>query len=458
MLSSWTLRNSSLRSRARFDRLIDRVSSSSSSSSSRMTSSSTAQAAEQLPRHEMVLEAEVESTTTTITTTPTTAAKAASSTAGWIALNSERPLAEIRKLVQQRVTERNGWKIHGVFYDHEVPTKQETWNFVRDRLPKQFSFQPPSQAELDEHFPVLPLDWEKIQSFASSTTPAATEHQIQITWLGHSSLLVQMNGCNLLMDPVFSERCSPSQWFGPKRYRPPPCQIRELCEKLTIDLILISHNHYDHLDYTTVREIHQLSPTSPFVVPLGLQQWFRKNVGPQIPVYEQDWHERMAYSKTPARGGGTHIESSSSLLTVTCVPMRHWSNRTGDRDETLWCGYSVRAVGAGNRHSFLFPGDTAWFDGLDDVAKQHGPWDVAAIPIGAYEPRDFMKYNHLNVEEAVCMKDAVQARSAVPIHWGTFPLTTEPVLEPREKLVELMEGRPDAKSFVPWLIGETKQF
>jgi N-acyl-phosphatidylethanolamine-hydrolysing phospholipase D len=112
----------------------------------------------------------------------------------------------------------------------------------------------------------------------------------------------------------------------------------------------------------------------------------------------------------------------------------------------------------GGRKKFLFPGDTAWFDGLHELATQYGPWDVAAIPIGAYEPRSFMKDNHINVEEAVSMKDAVQAKSAVPIHWESFSLTSEPVLEPRENLVEIIAGRPDAKTFVPWLIGETKQF
>ena len=136
--------------------------------------------------------------------------------------------------------------------------------------------------------------------------------------------------------------------------------------------------------------------------------------------------------------------------------MRHWSNRIGDRDKTLWCGYSIDSTRS--KLKFLFPGDTAWFDGMEEIVGKYGPYDVAAIPIGAYEPRDFMKVNHVNVEEAIRMKDAVQAVSACPIHWGTFPLTTEPVLEPREKLVELMKDRDDSDSFAPWLIGETKCF
>jgi N-acyl-phosphatidylethanolamine-hydrolysing phospholipase D len=108
--------------------------------------------------------------------------------------------------------------------------------------------------------------------------------------------------------------------------------------------------------------------------------------------------------------------------------------------------------------SFLFPGDTAWFDGLADIGTTYGPFDVAAIPIGAYEPREFLQYFHIDPQEAVQLKDAVRARQAVPIHFGTFPLTTEPVLEPPEKLIELMKRREDDDSFVPWLIGETKSF
>lgn len=135
----------------------------------------------------------------------------------------------------------------------------------------------------------------------------------------------------------------------------------------------------------------------------------------------------------------------------------------------MWCGYSLVTSttpttsnddnNQTKQQKILFPGDTAWFDGLEEfVGRDYGPFDVAAIPIGAYEPRNFMKRNHINVDEAVRMKDAIGAASAVPIHWGTFPLTVEPFLEPRERLVELMKDRKDSDSFQPWLLGETKQF
>ena len=178
-----------------------------------------------------------------------------------------------------------------------------------------------------------------------------------------------------------------------------------------------------------------------------------------MPIYELDWHESMEYSRTTTAGDGdSAAESSPSSpppLSVMSVLMRHCLNCSGgDHDEMLWCSYSITA---GSR-KFLFLGDTAWFDGLEDLAEQHSPWDVAAIPVGAYELQEFMKYNHLDIEEAVNMKDVVHAKAAVPIYWGMFPLTMEPVLELREKLVELMGGRPNLKMFVPWLIGETKLF
>jgi L-ascorbate metabolism protein UlaG (beta-lactamase superfamily) len=244
-----------------------------------------------------------------------------------------------------------------------------------------------------------------------------------------------------------------------------------------LDVVLISHNHYDHLDHATVQTISQLSPTTTFVVPLGVRTWFRDHVSTDISIYETDWHEGIEckYHTT-----NSSSETEGRSLHIQCLPMRHWSNRTGDRDQTLWCGYSLTTSGspsgttvdsstrdeggpsssARNTHSkkVLFPGDTAWFDDLAEIGTTYGPFDVAAIPIGAYEPHDFMKTNHINVMEAVRMKDAVQAKAAVPIHWGTFPVTIEPVMEPREKLVECMKDRPDAETFTPWQIGETKLF
>uniref|UniRef100_A0A7S3P5V0 Metallo-beta-lactamase domain-containing protein n=1 Tax=Amphora coffeiformis TaxID=265554 RepID=A0A7S3P5V0_9STRA len=314
------------------------------------------------------------------------------------------------------------------------------------------------------------MDWTRLRAAATATKE---DDAIHITWLGHASLLVQMNGYTILTDPIMSSRrCSPTQWWGPLRYRPAPCTVAELKKEL-IDghaglkdlVVLISHNHYDHLDYQTVRDIAHYFPSVAFVVPFGLKSWFEYWISPKCVVQELDWHETLHY--TSKNNTNVNTSNNQKHLKITAVPMNHWSNRTGDRDKTLWCGFSVAAAGGGSSTNgtttppskFLFAGDTAWFDEISHVVGQaHGPWKVAALPIGAYSPRAFMKHAHVNVAEAIQIKDALQCQYAVPIHWGTFPLTTEPVLEPREKLVELMQGRDDADSFTPWLIGETKVF
>lgn len=336
---------------------------------------------------------------------------------------------EIQALVQQRVKERDSWS------NEEPPSLRELLKFLRQLY---FEFQPPSRDELDRTFRLQNLQWERLQN--------PSQHGIQMTWIGHASVLIQLNGWNILADPVFSNRCSPFQWAGPQRYHPPPCNLDELVQKLTIDLVLISHNHYDHLDFHTVQYLANHTDAS-FVVPLGLAAWFERYVisKSSSTIHEQDWHETTQLH---------HPNGYSPPLSITALPMKHWTNRMGDRDQTLWCGFFLQSESL----KVLFPGDTAWFEGLYKIGETYGPFHVAAIPIGAYEPRDFMKHHHIDVEEAIRMKDAVQAHHAVPIHWGTFPLTTEPTLEPRDRLLQLMQDRQDWDTFQPWLIGETKLF
>jgi L-ascorbate metabolism protein UlaG (beta-lactamase superfamily) len=281
------------------------------------------------------------------------------------------------------------------------------------------------------------------------------EESLQVTWIGHATCLLQIGGYNVLTDPIFSKRCAPTQWAGPARYRPPPCSVSELVEHLDLDVVLVSHNHYDHLDYHSIRDLSKQSKNSiVFVVPLGIGQWLRSNISKiedRHTIVELDWHETHSL-----------LESSSTTKTkldITAVPMQHWSSRRGwDRDSTLWCGFSVRTTCSNSNATkgALFPGDTGWFEGLYDIGKQYGPFDLAMIPIGAYEPRDFMKPQHTNPSDGVKMMQALQARRAVPIHWATFQLTREHYLEPREKLAEAVKeaGLP-AESFGSWFIGET---
>lgn len=348
------------------------------------------------------------------------------------ATNIKRRSADkITELVQKRVQERNSWKVRG-----HVEGSHPSWHeFVNAMLTLMTTAQP-TMRECD--FQSHPMDWDRIRDARTHQVP-----NVQLTWLGHASLLIQLGRWNILTDPVFSERCAPVQWAGPKRLRPPPCTVTELLDQIPIHTVLISHNHYDHLDYTTVKALAAADEAIIFVMPLGLKSWFQSHVvADEDRTIELDWHENTSFS------------SPTSDLTVTAVPARHWSNRIGDRDQTLWCGYSI----VSNQRKILFAGDTAWFDAMYDIGSTYGPFDVAAIPIGAYEPRSFMRYYHLNPCEAIEMKDAVRAHYAVPIHYGTFPLTHEPFLEPEITLGELMATRPDKESFVPWRFGETKSF
>lgn len=337
--------------------------------------------------------------------------------------------------ISLRVKERDSWTVYGQPTEPH-PTFLDVFKLLRTNAWKLSTLVPP-ESELDEVFPVQELSWHAIES--------PPPQEIQITWMGHSSLLVQMNGSNILTDPIFSQRCSPSQLFGPLRYRQSPTSAADLCQRIGIDMVLISHNHYDHLDYATVKEIHAYSPETTFVVPLGVAAWFSTHISRNIPIVEMDWYEDV------------ELTFRNSSIQVSSIPMRHWTSRFGsDRDKTLWCGYVLHDTT--HQKKFLFPGDTAWFDAVENIGDKFGPIDCAAIPIGAYAPRDFMKSNHINVEEAVRMKDAVKAKHAVPIHWGTFPLTVEPVMEPRELLAGLMSEREDRHSFEAWLIGQTKHF
>lgn len=355
----------------------------------------------------------------------------------------------VSEKVARRVAERNEWSSY----------KPMTYTNLCKMLwskKRELAFEEgiPTQQWLDDNFPVKEMDWKLLRSPKSPDI-------IQSTWIGHASVFVQMGNFNILSDPIFSNRCSGVQWAGPKRYRRPACTIKELMEKehVGVDVVLVSHNHYDHLDFNSVKELANSADAQnkpiEFVVPLGLLSWFKKYVPKSLrggnKVTELDWHESYVIN----RGTGTSLE-------VTPVPMQHWSNRRGyDRDKTLWCGYAVKVVHDNEEQkksgaNFLFTGDTGLFAGAAQIGEQYGPFDLAAIPIGAYEPRWFMKQEHMNPDDAVHFMDAVQAKMAAAIHWGTFPLTTEPVLEPKTKLMEAMEKTgKDKSSFTAPFIGET---
>lgn len=274
----------------------------------------------------------------------------------------------------------------------------------------------------------------------SFATPRGTRDGVSVTWVGHSSFLIQLGGLNILTDPVWSERASPVQWAGPKRLSPPGFPIDQLPP---LDLVLQSHNHYDHLDDRTVRHLIAAHPDARWVTPLGVAPFLRARGARQ--VSEHDWWSEL-------EAGG---------LRVGCTPAQHFSGRgVTDRNRSLWCGWALRT---GSTRLF-FCGDSGYPGDFGEIGRRWGPFDIALMPVGAYQPRWFMKPVHMDPEESVAaFRDLHRAHGSeakgafVPMHWGTFRLTDEPVEEPPALAKEHWRraGLPDANF---WLLalGETR--
>ena len=255
------------------------------------------------------------------------------------------------------------------------------------------------------------------------------------TWIGHATLLVQMGHLSFLTDPIWSSTASPISWLGPRRYSAPGLALEALPP---IDFVLISHSHYDHLDLPTLRRLAQRDPTTRFLVPLGNAELLRE-AGIER-VEELDWGQRTRVGAVEA----------------SCVPSQHWSQRgLFDERRALWCAWVVRAP----ERSFYFMGDSGWFPGFADVGLAFGPFDLAAVPIGAYEPSAMMRPHHVNPEEAVNAGVALRARKLVAMHFGTFELSDEPLDEPprRFRAAAARAGYADDATWV-LKIGETRGF
>ena len=253
-----------------------------------------------------------------------------------------------------------------------------------------------------------------------------SNNELLITWIGHASFLYQNKDLNILADPHCTERASPFSFFGPKRYMSPGIKIEDLPN---IDVVTISHNHYDHLDYNTVKALSKKFKDVLFLVPLGLKEWFEKKG--IYNVKEFDWWGSIEVKET----------------LITFAPVQHWSSRgLFDRNQSLWGAWHF----INNHHSFIHLGDTGYTDDFKEIRERLGPVDLAAIPIGAYEPRWFMKFSHMNPEEAVKSYFDLEATKAIGMHWGTFILTDEPVTEPPKKLIEEVKKNniPEADFFI----------
>lgn len=272
------------------------------------------------------------------------------------------------------------------------------WERWRDGLPK-----PPANGYA---FPIERSDVEWLKQNRDEATA---------TWIGHATVLLQVGGLNILTDPIFSERASPFSWIGPKRKTPPAMRIDELPR---IDVVIVSHNHYDHLDLPTLRALDQQTGGPPlYLMPLGVGDWLKREGFSH--VRQLDW-----WQSHPVGNVRFHF-----------TPVQHWSARgLFDRFATLWGGWVIEAQVGGKSFKTFFTGDTGYSQDFADIHRRFGDVDFAMIPIGAYEPRWFMKPQHVNPEEAVQIHRDLRSRRSLGIHWGAFELTDEGLDEPAAAL------------------------
>jgi L-ascorbate metabolism protein UlaG (beta-lactamase superfamily) len=256
---------------------------------------------------------------------------------------------------------------------------------------------------------------EPSPSFISDVEPSVPPRRVEgrelrTTLVNHSTVLLQQHGSNILTDPIWSERASPLFWTGPRRHRKPGISWSDLPD---IDAVLISHNHYDHLDLPTLRRLAARG-ASTFIIPArGARLLRSENIGP---THELDWGESFSFQD----------------FTVHCVPALHFSGRgLFDRNVTLWCGYVIES----RERIVYFAGDTAFGRHFSQIRERFGPPRLALLPIGAYAPRWFMSSVHMAPDEAVKAHAILAAKTSVAIHHGTFLLTDEGIDTPKKQLI-----------------------
>ena len=259
-------------------------------------------------------------------------------------------------------------------------------------------------------------------------TPTSTDY---LVWIGHATYLINKDGLTILTDPVFSKRASPVRFAGPKRLIPPAIPIDQLPN---IDVITVSHNHYDHLDLRSLKKIYKANPNAIFLVPKGDKRRLERRGIENVKEFL--WWEE--------------IDINGSKFTFT--PVQHWSARgIADRNKSLWGGWFMEL----ETESIYHAGDTGYSSDFIETRKRLGSPDLSLIPMGAYAPRWFMKTNHVNPKEAVQISLDLGSKQSLAMHWGTFLLTDEEVLEPPALLKKALEEKNlDQKYFITLKPGE----
>lgn len=253
--------------------------------------------------------------------------------------------------------------------------------------------------------------------------------EIAVTFINHASFLIQTGGLNIIIDPIYSKRISPSSFFGPKRVRLPGIPLTALPH---IDLVLITHNHYDHLDIDTLKHFKK-SHNPLFISGLGNKKFLNSHGFKNI--IELDWWEK-------------HVHKDAEII---FVPAQHFSARSAfDRNKTLWGGFVIQIKNKKIYHM----GDSGYGPHFKDINQKIGSLDLSLIPIGCYKPRWFMKMMHINPEEAVQAHIELDSKLSIPMHYGTFPLSDEPFNQPLTNLRESLKKHRIAK-FKVLEFGET---
>lgn len=347
-------------------------------------------------------------------------------------------------------------------------TKWERFKVVCSVLPW---VRDPSPARIQQEMPTRTPTWGYTANAGNAVANGKPE-EIKTTWLGHACFLVEFpvrdlapgvtqdestRGLRILFDPVFSNRCSPSQLVGPKRFTPPPCKIEDIPE---IDVVVISHDHYDHLDTHTIRTLEARPNPPHFFAALGNGSFFSSLGIPTSRIHILDWwgSKRIEITKKPSSDSAVAPESAGTrTVDLTCTPAQHFSGRTFSAYyTTLWSSWSaeevVPASAAAGRPpvKVFFGGDTGYRSVMDhekeeevpvcpvfkEIGAAFGGFDLALLPIGAYLPRQFMSPIHCAPQDSVRLFKDIKAKKAVGMHWGTWVLTTEDVLEPPKRLRE----------------------
>lgn len=283
---------------------------------------------------------------------------------------------------------------------------------------------------------VTPWPEEVVNTAIPSIASNVEANQVVTTYINHATHLIQVKGVNLITDPLFSLRASPLSWIGPKRVRKPGVELADLPR---IDVVLISHNHYDHMDKESIRQLSEkFDPL--FIVPLANAEKLKEFGAKKI--VELDW-----WQDTVVPGTDVH---------VFVVPAQHWSKRGAfDTNKALWGGFVLKTSSA----KIFFAGDTGYSSHFTEIYKRFGAMDISMLPIGAYEPRWFMKEQHMNPAEAVQAHLDLHSKNTLGTHFGTFQLTDEGIDEPVKALsAELKLKNIEASQFQAPENGQTHNF